>query len=214
MTPSLFKQEDEILESILLVIRKVLETKDFFRLCLSGGTSLQKTLKLFSKTNIPWERIVIYQTDERITSLDSEDSNYFCLLKFFKNNNTITQPFYNGKSLVLSLASYQRYLNLYCNYEDCAFDLLLLGFGEDGHIASLFDAKHVESKKDILIVYQQSYKYQRISLSLERIKQSNTTIIISYGQRKYNIMTTGSNKNLPINVFLENQKNVQWYHKF
>lgn len=214
MSPSIFFNEDEIVEPILSTIEKVLQKKGCFRLCLSGGTSILKTLELFSEKNIPWEKIVIYQTDERVVSLDSEDSNFYWIKKNLGNSGATLRPFYNGYTEQESIQFYDHYLNLNCKDEDCTFDLLLLGFGEDGHIASLFPGKeHLEGEDMVLYIAERLNGYQRLSLSLSQLKRSSSTFIISYGETKHHTLKGSSHLNLPIHQFLKDQVNVTWYHK-
>lgn len=214
MSPNTFLNEDEIVEPILSTIEKVLQKKECVKLCLSGGTSILKTLELFSEKNIPWEKIVIYQTDERVVSLDSEDSNFYWIKKILGNTGATLRPFYNGYTEQESKQFYDQYLNLYCKNEDCTFDLLLLGFGEDGHIASLFPGKeHLEGEDKVLYIAERLNGYQRLSLSLSQLKRSSSTFIISYGETKHHTLKGSSHLNLPIHQFLKDQVNVTWYHK-
>ncbi len=214
MIPNLFSHENEIIEPILNRIGEVLQTKDRFKLCLSGGTSILKTLELFSKKKIPWEKIQIYQTDERIVSLNSEESNFYWIKKLLENTGTTFNPFYNGFDVQESMQFYVHYLKQNCYDENCTFDLILLGFGEDGHIASLFPGnENLKSVDEILYIQERQNGYQRLSLSLSQLKASSCTFIISYGKKKYRVLMGKSDLNLPINQFIKDQANVTWYHK-
>lgn len=211
MTPNFFKHEDEILESILSSIEKVLETQEYFRLCLSGGTSIIKTLRQFSSENIPWRKIIVYQTDERVVSLNSEHSNYYWIRNFLENTGAKIMPFYDGHSILRSMKSYNSYLNEYSFHKDITFDLLLLGFGEDGHIASLFsNSQNIKSVDELLYVEEKHNGFERISLSLAQLKRSECTYIISYGEKKLSVLNEYSN--MPIHQFINGQKNITWFH--
>lgn len=214
MSPSIFFNEEEIVEPILLTIEKVLQEKERFKLCLSGGTSILKTLELLSTKRIPWEKVMIYQTDERIVPLDNEDSNYYWIKKLIGNKDATLKPFYNGRSEQESMKFYDQYLKEKCNEIDCPFDLLLLGFGEDGHIASLFPIRDDINLEDkIIYVEEKQNGYQRLSLGLSQLKNSTRTFIISYRARKHRILKENLDLNLPIHQFLKDQVNVTWYHK-
>jgi 6-phosphogluconolactonase len=214
MSPNIFLNEVEIIESISNTIGKVLEKKRHFRLCVSGGTSILKTLELLSKERIPWEKVMIYQTDERIVPLYNEDSNYYWIKKLIGNTDAMLKPFYNGSSKQESIKLYDQYLKENCNEIVCPFDLLLLGFGEDGHIASLFPKREdIKLEDTIIYVEEKQNGYQRLSLDLSQLKNSTKTIIISYGEKKHRILKEGLELNLPIHQFLKDQVNVTWYHK-
>lgn len=214
MSPSIFFNEEEIVEPIVHTIEKVLQEKELFKLCLSGGTSILKTLELLSKERIPWEKVIVYQTDERIVPLDNEDSNYYWINKLIGNTGAILKPFYNGSSEQESMNLYDQYLKEKCNEIVCPFDLLLLGFGEDGHIASLFPKRDdIKLEDNIIYIEEKQNGFQRLSLGLSQLKNSAKTIIISYGEKKYHILNESLELNLPIHQFLKDQINVTWNHK-
>jgi 6-phosphogluconolactonase/glucosamine-6-phosphate isomerase/deaminase len=124
------------------------------------------------------------------------------------------KPFYNGCSKHESIEDYESYLKEDSNGEDPSFDLLLLGFGEDGHIASLFpNDEFAKSGDKVISVESKHNDYQRLSLGLSQLKRSSNTIIISYGEKKYNLLNKSQDLNLPIQQFIKDQVNVTWYHK-
>ncbi|NVK72548.1 MAG: 6-phosphogluconolactonase [Oceanospirillaceae bacterium] len=214
MSPNIFLNEEDIVEPILLTIQKVLQKKECFKLCLSGGTSILKTLELLSIKEIPWHKVMIYLTDERIVPLDNKDSNYYWIKRLMGNTDAIITPFYNGSSEQESMKLYDQYLKEKCNQIVCPFDLLLLGFGEDGHIASLFPKRDdIKLEDNIIYVGENLNGYQRISLGLSQLKNSTRTFIISYGDKKHCILNESLELNLPIHQFLKDQINVTWYHK-
>jgi 6-phosphogluconolactonase len=155
---------------------------------------------------------MIYQTDERVVSLDSEDSNYYWIKKLLGHSRAALKPFYNGYSTQKSTQSYDLYLKEGFNVKDYAFDLLLLGFGDDGHIASIFPGKeNPKSEDNVLYIPEKQNGFKRLTLSLSKLKCSKTTFIISYGEKKQRVLEKGSD--LPIHKFLHNQMNVIWFHK-
>lgn len=214
MNINYFEHENRIVEPLIRIIEEVLQTKDYFRLCLSGGTSTLKTLELLSNKRIPWEKIIIYQTDDRVVSIEHKDSNYYWLKKFLGNTKATIKPFFSDESLSNSLENYSSYLKEYSTPNSAYFDFLLLGFGSDGHVASLFpNSDDLECKDEVLFVKKKQNGYQRLSLSLSRIKNSKETFLISYGENKLNILKENIKANLPISLFVKNQTNVTWYHK-
>ena len=69
------------------------------------------------------------------------------------------------------------------------FDLVLLGIGEDGHIASLFpnSAAISETTKSILPVIGTKFPYQRITITPKIIKEAKSTFVFSMGEEKLSV---------------------------
>ncbi|EMO94801.1 glucosamine-6-phosphate isomerase/6-phosphogluconolactonase domain protein [Leptospira interrogans str. UI 13372] len=69
------------------------------------------------------------------------------------------------------------------------FDLVLLGLGEDGHIASLFPGKDLFENKDVLAIFDSPKPpKERVTLSLQRINFSDFILIIAKGKMKSEII--------------------------
>jgi len=212
---SSLKKELFISVKIERTIIKSIDKNGDCKICLSGGSSPQNTLIQLSKSDkIDWSKVIFFLTDERVTALNSNQSNYGNLKSIFKNTPVIIEPFYNGVNLNKSIISYQRHIKKYLLNEDDHFDLLILGFGEDGHIASLFpeDKKSPQRQEDVFYVNKIVNGYDRLSLSMKRLKKSKQTIMISYGETKYDLIENRKGFNYPILEFLRNQENVSWFY--
>jgi len=200
------------LESIILIsIKKNGKCK----ICVSGGSSPNKVLVELSKSNkIDWTKVIFFLSDERVTSIDSEDSNYYNLQSIFKKIPISIKPFYDGFCIDKSVFRYQKYLKKYLKVNDPFFDLLVLGFGEDGHIASLFpdDKDLLERQEDVIHINKIVNGFDRLTISMKRLKKTKQTIIISYGQTKYNLLKSDIKNEYPISEFLKDQKNVSWFY--
>ena len=215
LTSKEFKDGDEklIAAQIAQIILNVLKYKKYFRLCTSGGSTPKKILKeLVKQENIDWSKVVVYQTDERIVDNTHQDSNYYVLHKIFDKVNAIKKPFFNEKDEESSKNEYLQYLKDFGNNDSYQFDLLILGFGEDGHIASLFpeDANSWRDTEIVLSTEREYNGYKRLSLSLSKLKNSKATLLISYGLEKFKLIENGHKMELPIFLFLKNQANVVW----
>ena len=212
---SSLKKELFISVKIERTINKSIDKNGECKICLSGGSSPQNTLIQLSKSDkIDWSKVIFFLTDERVTALNSNQSNYGNLKSIFKNTPVKIEPFYNGVNLNESIVSYQRHIKKYMLNEDDHFDLLILGFGEDGHIASLFPEykKRPQRQEDAFHLNKIVNGYDRLSLSMKRLKKSKQTIMISYGETKYDLIENRKGFNYPILEFLRNQENVSWFY--
>ena len=122
---------------------------------------------------------------------------------------------YNGLHTKKSVINYQNYLddNLLKN-KNYSFDILILGFGTDGHIASIFPQNDVCSfeTKNLFITKNKKNGFKRISMKMNILKTSNKTIIISYGQEKFKVLKN-QKLNLPVHQFISNNNQVTWFYK-
>lgn len=111
---------------------------------LSGGSTPKPLFQLLAERGrsfLPWERVELWWSDERCVPPDHPDSNYGMTYK------TLVKPLGIDPEHVHRMlgeldpdAAAEHYQNALIRRlgEPPAFDLVLLGMGLDGHIASLF----------------------------------------------------------------------------
>ncbi len=121
------------------------------RVAISGGSTPQAAFKLladpaqpFSNT-VPWDKLQLYWVDERCVPPDNPESNYGVCKKLLLDHVGIPASNVNRMEGELDPeVAASRYESVLRNTmklegaESPAFDLLLLGMGDDGHTASLF----------------------------------------------------------------------------
>ncbi|KAL0317942.1 UNVERIFIED_CONTAM: putative 6-phosphogluconolactonase 4, chloroplastic [Sesamum angustifolium] len=132
---------------------RYIKEKDSFSVVLSGGTlihTLRTLLETPYGTTINWSKWLIFWVDERVVPLDDPLSNYKLALDGFLSKVPIPRsrifPITYKKSPAEVAVDYE--VRLKTLVEDKIiplsatgfpkFDLILLGIGPDGHIASLF----------------------------------------------------------------------------
>lgn len=118
-------------------------------IALSGGSTPKRMGELLAHSDFPdpdvWERLDIFWGDERWAPLDSDESNAGVALRTFLTNVPIPpdhiHPVYDPDlDEAEAAATYQALIESIVPMANAvpAFDLILLGMGEDGHTASLF----------------------------------------------------------------------------
>ncbi len=115
-----------------------------FYVALSGGTTPKMVFKLLSERVkdelVDWSRVHIYFGDERCVPADHEDSNFRMAREALLNH--VSLPLAHIHRVPTELGhteganQYARILEE--TVPDKRFDLIMLGLGPDGHIASLF----------------------------------------------------------------------------
>jgi 6-phosphogluconolactonase len=98
------------------------------------------------------------------------------------------------------------------------FASVLLGMGEDGHIASLFpdmvnlaDGLAIDNESLCVDVESRSTRYHRVSMTLAALLQSDTILLLAFGDTKRNII--GQPDKLPVAALLDQTRthvNVMW----
>ena len=163
-----------------------------FSFVLSGGNSPIKLYKDLSKTkNIDWKKIDFFIGDERYVKESSINSNIsMCKKYLFKeievSNSQIFKISTDKKSIKKSTIDYETKIKKYFSNKKIAFDLVLLGIGKDGHIASLFKSNINKISNNVSFVKRKDFL--RITLTLKCINNSKSVFLWAPGRAKSNIV--------------------------
>ncbi len=179
-------------EEIALKLLHVMRTKaQQAKILLSGGKTPQGILTCFlnlwkkDKT----ERIPeFYWLDERYVPYESELSNFGNAKRicFDKIEGQTLFPFKTNLPLEECRRDYEKILLKTGKLP--VFDIAIIGFGTDGHIASLF--KKEDDKSDQLVVNTKSPDgIDRLSLTSKVFNQSEQKILIGSGPEKRKVLT-------------------------
>lgn len=146
--------EDMAFASAKLFAKKVEEavaTRGIARIAISGGSTPQATFKILADpsqpflSTVPWDKLYLYWVDERCVPPTDPESNYGVCKELLLDK--VPLPSENVFRMEGELdpeeaaAKYESYLRNSMKLEGAespAFDLVVLGMGDDGHTASLF----------------------------------------------------------------------------
>ena len=160
-------------------IRAVLQNKEKAIFGVVGGTSIKNVLIELAKQEIPWEKVHFYMIDERFVDLESKDSNYRQLKENLLDSIKISKE--NLHPFDYSLENPVEEYNKEFFKQATFFDIILLGSGEEGHIASLFpNHDSIRNNSEYFIKVNDSPKLpaERISASKKLIEKSKTAILL------------------------------------
>ncbi|EMM77394.1 6-phosphogluconolactonase [Leptospira santarosai] len=212
-----FSDEQRFLTHCLNQIEKIsqdaIQFKNFFHIVLTGGDTARLLYSKLKDLKTDWSKWLFYFGDERCVPESHPDSNSFMvnesLFKFIpiSEEQIFKIPAHMGaKDAAVEYArSIQSILT---------FDLVLLGLGEDGHIASLFPgSKCLTETKDVLAIHDSPKPpKQRVSLSLRKINMSDNILIIAKGKKKTKIIERIKlDEILPVTSLLPN-KSLELYY--
>lgn len=188
-----FQSADEVAKEAALFIadriRENIARKGFFTMAISGGRTPWEMIKALAKENLPWEKVFLFQVDERVAPDAHADRN---LTQLFKS--------IEGSPLVLRLNIFHMHvtaedLDLACEEyaeqiqritENGKLDLVHLGLGTDGHTASLVPDDSVLniSDKNVATTHSSYQGRQRMTLTFPLINQAEKILWVVTGSEK------------------------------
>lgn len=196
------------------ILKSAVNARGQAYLAVSGGKSPKGLFQILSNANLPWENIVITLTDERCLEPTSLESNEYLIRTNLLQNKAKHAQF-------IPIYGDARSQNVYLSQieEKIAslplFDAVVLGMGTDGHTASLFpcspEIKDSLTTKDALICTNpSSASYQRISMTMSRLLQSEVIFLYLVGNEKLNVLNRALSGDdvleMPIRAFLQNEE--------
>ncbi|MEK6957579.1 MAG: 6-phosphogluconolactonase [archaeon] len=165
-----------------LILKDVSSAKKQFSISIPGGNSVKGVLEELAAKKANWNHVNVFMADERVVPLNDNESNYKQANEIFfsKANGIHAHAFiahegiddYNKKFLAITKGK---------------LDLLVLGVGEDGHIASLFPNSMEPGEKGegyVMVKDAPKPPKERISLSVGAIKNAEKTILLFASESK------------------------------
>ncbi len=195
-------------------IEALLQAKAAVHIALPGGFTPMPILKLLANENLDWARVCFYQTDERIVHTNNKENNYSLLnAVFFSHINALSFPMYTGEySPEESCESYIKKLGKLETHNNIPrFDLIVLGMGEDGHIASLFPNASLLSEPNKWAALDQEKRKgtYRMTLCFPVLLNANETVLLITGPNKIKLIEDrAARKNLPIEILINQNQNL------
>ena len=201
-------------EEVVARLTELLAEKDQVNLVVTGGTVGILTLAKLRDLSMDWSNVHIWWGDERFVEKNSADRNELqaknALLDHIAIASENLHPFpASDEGLTLDEAA-EAFRSEVAGVE---FDVLLLGIGPDGHIASLFPGKNAEG--DLVVAEHDSPKPppQRLSLSYAAINSANEVWFTVAGADKAGAVATAFGddaESLPVGRVRGVQKTV-WF---
>lgn len=144
--PSLEKLSRAAADDLANIATAAAGDRDRFTLALSGGQTPRLLYQLLARDYralIPWHKTEIFWGDERYVSPDHPHSNYRMAKEAMLDHIPIPRDHIHPMPTLLPVLeeaaeAYEETLMSHFPGQWPRFDLILLGMGPDGHIASLF----------------------------------------------------------------------------
>jgi len=213
-------------EIFLHLSKQYISAANRFVVALSGGTTPGRLYALLGadifRNAIDWDRIHFFWVDERAVPREDGESNYKLAYDTFlskvpvRSSNIHRIKGEEGSDKAAS--EYERDMRAFFGISGFpAFDLIILGIGEDGHTASLFPGSESLKEKARLAVpvYMQQTKSSRITLTLPVLNNAGQIIFLVAGKSKSCIVRTilageEKGKQYPAGMVNSANNNIQW----
>src|SRR3989441_1820251 len=152
-------------------------------LVLAGGTTPRRCYELLSTLDVQWGRVAILFGDERCVPPDHPESNYR-MVKQALLDRVAPATVYRMPAELGPEQGAEAYAEVVGDV--APLDLVLLGVGEDGHIASLFPGHPVLDAPGLTAGVRDSPKppAERVTLTLEALRDARSVLILATGKGK------------------------------
>lgn len=189
-------------EQFILLGNSAIQKNEKFSVALAGGSTPKSLYNLLTsdqfKNQINWEKVFFFFGDERSVAPDNEESNFRManenLLKplqiqaenIFRWQTELDDPEAIVENYAKNIASFFRLTE----NEFPAFDLILLGMGDDGHTASLFPTTKAlaETKRIAVSNVVEKLQTTRFTLTFPTINHSANVFFLVNGASKAEVL--------------------------
>jgi 6-phosphogluconolactonase len=165
-----------------------------FSIALSGGNTPRRLYETLTadpfREKVHWEAVHVFWGDERCVPLNDPRSNFLMARRALLDHVPVLadhiHPILGDLPAALAATHYETELRDFFGKQPPAFDLILLGLGENAHTASLFPHTLVLNEKERWVdkVYVAEQSMYRVTLTAPFINQAKAVIFLVSGAGK------------------------------
>jgi 6-phosphogluconolactonase len=149
---------------------------------LAGGSTPRRLYERLAHEDLPWPKIDVFFGDERCVPPDHPDSNYRLASEALLSK--VAARVHRMPGETCDAEAYEDELSRVFGSGPPRFDLVLLGLGEDGHVASLFPGDPALDITDRLVVRVRRPDHPRLTLTLPVLSAANVALFLVSGASK------------------------------
>jgi len=176
-------------ERIAQVAREAVTERGRCALAFSGGTTPWRTLRALAEEDVPWDRVHLFQVDERVAPPGDPERNYSHLKEALIDRIAVPSANVHPMSVEAEIFDeearrYEAILRRIAGTPP-VLDLVQLGLGEDGHTASLFpgDPALQADDSEVAVTGQQMGR-RRMTLTFPAIDRARCILWLVTGAGK------------------------------
>ena len=187
-------------ETVVETLRAAMQERGRATFVLTGGSTPEPLYRLLAtdyRDALDWDRVEVFFGDERHVPHDDDDSNFRMardtLLDGLPLSPDRVHPIPTGSTPEADARAYEQTLREILDGSVPAFDLVLLGMGADGHVASLFPGSPALDEATRWVVATEappsSPVHDRITLTFPAISAAHTVLFLVAGIAKREALT-------------------------
>jgi 6-phosphogluconolactonase len=185
------------LELIVDRLKSAIAQRGICTVALSGGSTPKPLYEAIATQDLPWDKIHVFWGDERYVPHDHPDSNELMARTAWLNKVDIPESNIHSVPTseadpAVAAAQHNQELMEFFEVEPGvfpAFDIILLGMGDDGHTASLFPHTEALTVGDRLITVGNKGDSIRITFTAPFINQARCVIFMIAGATKQDALS-------------------------
>jgi 6-phosphogluconolactonase len=204
----------------------VLRNRDFFSLAISGGSTPRPMHRMLAeapyRSMIPWQRLHLFWVDERCVPVEDPASNYGTARKDFLDQGLLrsdhVHPMPRDVDAGEGALAYEKEMFRVFGLkrgEVPSLDMVFLGMGKDGHIASLFPGDKALDVQDRIVAAVRGGEpdLPRLTLTLPVLNRAREIVFMVTGREKCPMVRTivaGGSEGLPAQRIQSGKGHVTW----
>ncbi len=166
---------------IVAAAAEAIEARGRFTLALSGGRTPARMLELLADADIDWDRVDLYQVDERIAPAGDPARNLVQLEAALLDHLAVLPEF---EPIPVEADDLAAAADEYAESLPPDFDLIHLGLGADGHTASLVPADPVLDARAPVAITEAYQGHRRMTLTYPVLNAARRLVYLVTGADK------------------------------
>ena len=207
---SLDELADAVAGDVGFIVESAVDARDASLIAVPGGRTGPAIYRRIAQQKLPWKKVTIIPTDDRLVAVDSEQSNVREIARAFLPLGARVVPLTSEAADDYRLAGNAADARL----QDLSWppDLVWLGMGADGHTASIFPGPDLQAALDAPKARRAigllpdplpaEAQVARVTLTRAAILAARTIMITITGQEKRELLEQaiedGQSSKLPI----------------
>ncbi len=185
-------------DEIMQCAKQAIAERGAFNIVLAGGTTPEQVYILLADQPCDWQRWQIFLGDERCLPADDPERNSMMIQRTLLSRSRVKIAPENCHFIPAERGAKQAARAYQGIVENALpFDLVILGMGEDGHMASLFPGRDYPKDEMVHAVYDSPKPPpERVSLSVKALSQNKMLLV----------MVTGTSKQLAVEKWRKGEK--------